>query len=295
TIAGGILMMIVIVTVHELGHLLVARACGVGVESFSIGFGWWSFKMFTIKGIPFYFRPILLGGFVKIKSRELKNAVSDGKYLEEALWWQKILFFAAGVGFNLITAVVLRTLIFWFAPADTQVHILQLKFAFLQVPDWYMAPFYAIKITCLSFIDFFFKTVEGIRFICWKTVAGLIASLWTFLAGSSIPGAVPFTPIPNAGMAGQVGLGANAHLGFWSFVGLVYLVSIMIAALNILPLRPFDGGHIVITLLERIFGDNRITRFITAVTTYAGLFIVIVILFNMLMSDGTDLYRFIKK
>lgn len=52
TVGAGILMILIIVTVHELGHLIVARACGVGVEGFSVGFGP-GFKMFTLRGIPF--------------------------------------------------------------------------------------------------------------------------------------------------------------------------------------------------------------------------------------------------
>jgi len=119
TIVAGILMMMVIVTIHELGHLVAARVCGVGVEQFSIGFGWWSFKMFTIKGIPFYFRPILLGGFVKPKTKDLKDPKSDGRYLEDADWKQKVFIFAAGIIFNLITAIILRTLMFWIVCAET--------------------------------------------------------------------------------------------------------------------------------------------------------------------------------
>lgn len=290
TILGGISMMMIIVIVHELGHLLAARACGVGVEQFAVGFGP-GFKMFTIRGIPIYFRFILLGGYVKLKTKGDKTAVSDGQCLEDALWWQKILIFVAGIGFNLITAVILRTLMYWFAPPDTQVKILQFKIGFVQMSTWYLAPLYAVKAACFTFALYFKATIIGIKLMLWKTAIGLIVSLF----GTPAINSVPLTPIPQGGFAGQVGLGANAHFGFWSFVGLLYLVSIMIAALNMLPLRPFDGGHVVVTLVERIFGDNRITRFIATITTYAGFLILIVILFNMLMSDVSDLHRFINK
>ncbi|MFM8753856.1 MAG: site-2 protease family protein, partial [Phenylobacterium sp.] len=34
-----ILVLALVVVVHELGHFLAARACGVAIERFSIGFG----------------------------------------------------------------------------------------------------------------------------------------------------------------------------------------------------------------------------------------------------------------
>ena len=34
-----VFVLTLVVTVHELGHFLVARACGVAVDRFSIGFG----------------------------------------------------------------------------------------------------------------------------------------------------------------------------------------------------------------------------------------------------------------
>ena len=39
TLAVFVLVLGVLVTVHELGHYLAARACGVRVLKFSIGFG----------------------------------------------------------------------------------------------------------------------------------------------------------------------------------------------------------------------------------------------------------------
>ena len=65
TILAGLLMIIILVAIHELGHLLVARHYGVGVEEFSIGFGP-GFVLLRTKNFPIYFRYVPLGGYVKL-------------------------------------------------------------------------------------------------------------------------------------------------------------------------------------------------------------------------------------
>ena len=55
-----------LIFIHELGHFLAARKCGVIVEKFSIGFGKKIFG-FTSKGTEFMVAAIPLGGFVKMK------------------------------------------------------------------------------------------------------------------------------------------------------------------------------------------------------------------------------------
>jgi len=59
-----------LIFVHELGHFLAARKCGVIVEKFSIGFGK---KLFgtTSQGTEFIIAAIPLGGYVKMKGEEL--------------------------------------------------------------------------------------------------------------------------------------------------------------------------------------------------------------------------------
>ena len=39
SIAGFLLAIAILVTIHELGHYLAARSCGVRVLRFSVGFG----------------------------------------------------------------------------------------------------------------------------------------------------------------------------------------------------------------------------------------------------------------
>jgi membrane-associated protease RseP (regulator of RpoE activity) len=103
---------------------------------------------------------------------------------------------------------------------------------------------------------------------------------------------VKMQPVAGGGVVGMVGLGANAHAGIWSYCGLIYIINILLAALNLLPLMPFDGGHIAITFIRRIFGDGRLALVLTKIVTYLGFFILIVLLINMLMSDFSAGFKF---
>ena len=273
TFIGGILLISILVAVHEMGHLLIARDCGVGVESFSIGFGP-GFMMFIWRGIPFYLRCIPLGGYVKLRQRNMPNSVSDGKCLEDATWRQKILIFAAGAGFNLFLAVVIRTLMFWFAPAGTEARIFWFKVSFVPLlGPWYFAPFLAIKTTFIAFAAYFVNAFLGI----WFAIMPLIKT----------------SPIAHGGVIGMIGLGANAHAGFWSFCGLVYYCSVLLAAVNLLPLIPFDGGHIATTLTERIFGQGRFSRIFCGAIKWFGVVLIIILLINIVLSDLFDILRYI--
>ena len=54
---------------HELGHFLVARACGVKVEVFSLGFGK-RLLSFEYKGTLYALSAIPLGGYVQLKGQQ---------------------------------------------------------------------------------------------------------------------------------------------------------------------------------------------------------------------------------
>ena len=117
----------VVVFIHELGHFLVARWCGVRVQAFSIGFGREIFGFFDKHGTRWKLCWIPLGGYVKFMDDE--NAASmpsrdaldrmtpedrassfHGKSLA-----QKSAIVAAGPIANFILAVALFTGIFTIA------------------------------------------------------------------------------------------------------------------------------------------------------------------------------------
>ena len=61
-----IIVLSVLVFVHEWGHFIVAKMCGVGVETFSIGFGKELFGWNDKHGTRWKFSLIPLGGYVKM-------------------------------------------------------------------------------------------------------------------------------------------------------------------------------------------------------------------------------------
>ncbi|MBS1814270.1 MAG: RIP metalloprotease RseP [Acidobacteria bacterium] len=95
------------VLVHEFGHFLVAKLCGVRVETFSIGFGK---RLFGFRRGDTDYRLSLLpfGGYVKM-SGEQPGEVTTGEAGEFASHprWQRVLIALAGPVFNFILAFFL--------------------------------------------------------------------------------------------------------------------------------------------------------------------------------------------
>ena len=60
-----ILVLSILVIVHEWGHFITARKCGVRVEKFSLGFGPKIYSRIS-KGTEFLVSAIPLGGYVKM-------------------------------------------------------------------------------------------------------------------------------------------------------------------------------------------------------------------------------------
>ena len=108
-IIGGLLILVLLVVVHELGHAIVARRNGVVVEEFGIGFPprAWSKKLKN--GVLFSLNWLPLGGFVKLQG-EHDAADKKGDY-GAATFWQKTRILLAGVFINWLVAAVLLTIL----------------------------------------------------------------------------------------------------------------------------------------------------------------------------------------
>ncbi len=84
----------VVILFHELGHFLVGRMCGIGVSTFSVGFGKPIFSFFDSNGTKWQFSWILVGGYVKFSKDKSRffNRVS----FEEAALFKRFLTVLAG-------------------------------------------------------------------------------------------------------------------------------------------------------------------------------------------------------
>ena len=102
----------VLVTVHEAGHFLAARLCGVRVEVFSIGFGKPIIK-FRRSGIDYRIGWLPLGGYVRMKGEALdEDAPEEADSFQYAKWWKKLIIAVAGPFANFILAVLIFILSF---------------------------------------------------------------------------------------------------------------------------------------------------------------------------------------
>lgn len=115
TIIIFLIVLAVLIFVHELGHFLVARWCGIRVDAFAIGFGP---KIFSKKvGETTYgLNLIPFGGYVKIFGEnpddESINGPDKVRSFVNKSKWQQIIVLAAGVVFNFIFAWLLIVISF---------------------------------------------------------------------------------------------------------------------------------------------------------------------------------------
>jgi regulator of sigma E protease len=117
----------VVVTIHELGHFLTARAFGVAIDRFSIGFGPPLVSWHDRSGIEWRISWIPLGGYVRFSGDENAASVPDAedlaqmrrqialtegvgavkRYFHFKPVWQRALIVAAGPVANFVLAVAI--------------------------------------------------------------------------------------------------------------------------------------------------------------------------------------------
>lgn len=107
----GLIVLVLLVSLHELGHALAAKRSGVGVEEFGIGFPPRAWAKKLKNGTLFSLNWLPLGGFVKLQG-EHDSATKKGDY-GAATFWQKTKILLAGVVVNWVTAVILLMALAW--------------------------------------------------------------------------------------------------------------------------------------------------------------------------------------
>ncbi len=104
----------ILVLVHEFGHFIVAKRCGVRVEKFSFGFGP---KLFSVKKgyTEYIISAIPLGGYVKMAGDEPGEAITgkSWEFLSKTIGERFRIIFA-GPLLNYILAFLIFSVIFMF-------------------------------------------------------------------------------------------------------------------------------------------------------------------------------------
>jgi regulator of sigma E protease len=116
SVGAALLGLGILIVFHEFGHFLFAKLSGVGVLTFSVGFGpkLWVKKKgeteYALSAFP-------LGGYVKMvgedPDEEVGQADIERSFAHKSLG-KRIAIVAAGPGFNLLLAVILLMAVFLF-------------------------------------------------------------------------------------------------------------------------------------------------------------------------------------
>lgn len=107
-IIAAVLAVSLLIVVHEAGHFLAARAFGMRVERFSVGFGPVVFSL-RRGGTEFALSALPLGGYVKIQGMSPGEDVDPGDrsiYANQAPW-RRFATILAGPALNYLSALVL--------------------------------------------------------------------------------------------------------------------------------------------------------------------------------------------
>ncbi|MEZ5379971.1 MAG: site-2 protease family protein [Acidimicrobiales bacterium] len=215
----------VIVFVHELGHLLLARRAGMKPTEFFWGFGP---EVVAIErnGCRYGVKALFLGGYVKIWGMTPTSALPDG--IEEADTYR-----AASHAGRLATIL-----------AGPLVNIAMA-----------IAAFAAAEILDGATVAAAIGTGFGMT---WEVIAGTAQSLWLF--ATNVGGYVGATfntdaeapvrfmsPVSQAELTGHVVESGVAMSLRWFAI-----LSCAIGAINLVPLPPLDGAHAIVAAGEKL-------------------------------------------
>ncbi|MCX5851648.1 MAG: RIP metalloprotease RseP [Deltaproteobacteria bacterium] len=113
-IVSVIVLLGILIFVHELGHFLVAKACGVGVTTFSLGFGpriigrKWGETEYRLSLVP-------LGGYVRLLGESAEDELcpedAHRSFLAQRVY-TRIGIVAAGPVFNFLFAIIAFAIVF---------------------------------------------------------------------------------------------------------------------------------------------------------------------------------------
>ncbi len=123
TVIIFIIVLAILIFVHEFGHFLAARACGIRVDAFALGFGpkIISWRSKAKNGKPageteYSLRLIPFGGFVRIfgenPDEENMHGPDAARSFVNKPRWQQVIVLAAGVLCNFIFAWILYVIVF---------------------------------------------------------------------------------------------------------------------------------------------------------------------------------------
>lgn len=103
-----ILALLLLITIHEFGHFIVARLCGVKVLRFSFGFGKILASWTDKRGTQYAWSAFPIGGYVKMLDEAEGDVPESEKHLafNNQSVWSRIAIVLAGPLFNFLFAII---------------------------------------------------------------------------------------------------------------------------------------------------------------------------------------------
>lgn len=257
TLIGFLFLILLIVTVHEGGHLIAAKIFGVYCTEFSIGMGPELYRKKN-KETDFVIRLLPIGGFCSMAG-ETENGVEERhevdvpieRTLKGVARWKQIIIYLAGVTMNFILGFIVILI------ASMTIKVNGANVDFLT----------ALKATPSIFWDYATSILQG------------LASLFK-------------NPTQISGIVGIYSYtGEMIANGITYYLMLIALISINVGVFNLLPLPVMDGGRVVIAFIEIILGRD-INKELEKKIMLICAFLLIAL---MLWAFGLDVYRLIVK
>ncbi|OGL73527.1 hypothetical protein A3C96_02335 [Candidatus Uhrbacteria bacterium RIFCSPHIGHO2_02_FULL_60_10] len=252
-----LLVFTAIIFVHELGHFLVMRRCGVIIEEFSIGFGPRFAGFVDRRGTVWSLRLIPLGGYVK------PRADGEGS-LGPLPPGKRFLCFMAGMFMNAIAAFVT---------------LLIMGYVFHRVPlvIWdYLKPLglpTPLMPAATAFAGSFGLWFATPPLVVYQAVVNGLG-LFTNSAG----------PIGIVQMGMQMGAAPTVGQAVMGYAFFFALMNTAVAGFNLLPIYPLDGGHSLECICEKLLGKARTDRLRPAFRL-VGAAIMILLVIGVFASD----------
>ena len=109
-IALAVLVLLIMITVHELGHYISGKILGFGIEEFAIGFGPKLFSKKKKDGEVFSVRLLPIGGFCAFKGEDKDS--DDPTAFNNRKPWQRIIVLISGAFMNYLLALLIIIIMF---------------------------------------------------------------------------------------------------------------------------------------------------------------------------------------
>lgn len=294
TIVYAIILFVLLIFPHELGHFVVAKAVGVKVNEFAFGMGPAIYK--RQKGETLYaIRLVPIGGYCAMEAEN--EASDDDRAFCNKPWWAKISVLLAGAAMNVLIAILVLSIIMgYMGSATTSIDKVQEA-----------SPAYEAGLEAGDKI----LSVNDAEITSWQDLTAAIGKSEKSVAitverngeeltlnatpkkgddGRYVVGITPevshnvFTAVqngakatwnmtvmmfdmlkqlitgavPSSEIAGPIGMvtmvSETTNYGISYFGYLIALMSLNLAILNLLPIPALDGGRILFVFIRMITG-----------------------------------------